>query len=99
MLLLAVVLPLLGLELLFQLVVLKVALPIFESKLPFRAEKHASDPSAEPVTIGTSFGLRLQGSLFRTFRASPRGVVLFCHELASDRWSALYYCEPLLAAG
>lgn len=99
MFLLAAILPLVGLELLFQLVVLKVALPIFESKPPFRAERHPPDLSAEPITIATSFGLRLQGSLFRTFQGSPRGVVLFCHELASDRWSALYYCEPLLAAG
>lgn len=97
--LIAIVLTVLALELLFQLVVLKVALPIFESKPPFAAERHSPDHSAEAVTIPTSFGLRLQGSLFRAFQRPPRGLVLFCHELASDRWSALYYCEALLAAG
>jgi pimeloyl-ACP methyl ester carboxylesterase len=89
----------LALEVLFQLLVLKLALPIFESRPPFAAERRAPDPTAEPVSIPTSYGLRLQGSLFRTMKANPRGLVLFCHELDSDRWSALSYCEGLLAAG
>jgi pimeloyl-ACP methyl ester carboxylesterase len=99
MILIAVILPLLALELLFQFVVLKVALPIFEGKPPFGSEQHPHDPSAEPVSIPTSYGLRLQGSLFRTLQGEPRGLVLFCHELESDHWSALSYCEGLLAAG
>jgi pimeloyl-ACP methyl ester carboxylesterase len=93
------VLGLLGLELLFQFVVLKVALPIFEGKPPFGSEHYPHDESAEAVTIPTSYGLRLQGSLFRTLRGRSRGLILFCHELDSDRWSALGYCEGLLAAG
>lgn len=97
--LIAVVLSLVGLELLFQFVVLKVALPIFEGKPPFGAEHYPHDPSAEAITIPTSYGLRLQGSLFRTLQGEPRGLILFCHELDSDRWSALAYCEGLLAAG
>ncbi|MGQ0636694.1 MAG: alpha/beta hydrolase [Planctomycetaceae bacterium] len=96
---LACVSPLFVLDLLFQIVVLRVGLPIFESRPPFRAERHPPDRSAEPISIATSYGLRLQGSLFRTFHAAPRGLVLFCHELDSDRWSAALYCEGLLAAG
>ncbi len=97
--LIAVILSLVGLELLFQFVVLKVALPIFEGKPPFGSEHYPHDPSAEAITIPTSYGLRLQGSLFRTLQGEPRGLILFCHELDSDRWSALAYCEGLLAAG
>lgn len=97
--LIAILLPLIGLELLFQFVVLKVALPIFEGKPPFGSEHYAQDPSAEAISIPTSFGLRLQGSIFHTLQAQPRGLILFCHELESDRWSALSYCEGLLAAG
>lgn len=97
--LIALVLCVIGLELLFQFVVLKLALPIFERKPPFGGERYPSDPSAEPITIPTSYGLRLQGSLFRTLQERPRGLILFCHELDSDRWSALAYCEGLLAAG
>jgi pimeloyl-ACP methyl ester carboxylesterase len=51
------------------------------------------------LTITTSSGLKLQGSLFRTLQEQPRGLILFCHELDSNRWSALYYCEGLLAEG
>jgi uncharacterized protein len=97
--LIAFVLSLVGLELLFQFVVLKVALPIFEGKPLFGTEHYPHDPSAEAITIPTSYGLRLQGSLFRTLQGEPRGLILFCHELDSDRWSALAYCEGLLSAG
>jgi uncharacterized protein len=98
-LLLGIILPIIGIELLFQFVVLKVALPIFEGGPPTDAERFPSDPSAEPVSIPTTYGLRLQGSLFRTLQGVPRGLILFCHEHNSDRWSALAYCEGLLAAG
>lgn len=95
----AVLLTLISLELVFQYVVLKASLPIFEGKPPFGTEHHPRDPSAEAIEIPAGSGLVLRGSLFRTLKGEPRGLILFCHELDSDRWSALSYCEGLLAAG
>lgn len=94
-----VVLLLLVFELLLQFLVIRVALPIFDGGAPLQAERFPADPSAESLTIATSSGLRLAGSLFRTLQGEPRGLILFCHEFNSDRWSALSYCEGLLAAG
>lgn len=89
----------LGLEILFQLLVLKFALPIFESRPLIGAELYPPLPDVEPLTIPTPDGLKLAGSLFRTSHDVPRGVVLFCHEFDSNRWSASHYCEGLLASG
>lgn len=97
--LIAVVLVLVGLEILFQLFVLKFALPIFENRPPFGAELFPPLPTAEAVTITTKDGLSLAGNLLTTPNPSLRGVILFCHELDSNRWSAASYCEGLLAAG
>ncbi|MGE5193572.1 MAG: alpha/beta hydrolase [Deltaproteobacteria bacterium] len=98
-LLIAVVLLLLAAEVLFQIVALKLSLPIFEHRPPISAELYPPDSSAEQVAITTRDGLRLAGSWWRTSHDVPRGVILFCHELDSNRWSALAYCEGLLAAG
>ena len=95
----AVVLLLLAAEILFETVAVRLSLPIFEHRPPISAELFPADPSAESVAIRTRDGLALAGSWLRTDQDSPRGVVLFCHELDSNRWSALAYCEGLLAAG
>ncbi len=97
--LIAVVLLLLAAEILFEIVAVKLSLPIFEHRPPISAELFPADPLAEPVTFTTRDGLRLAGSWWRTSHDTPRGVILFCHELDSNRWSALAYCEGLLAAG
>src|SRR5579863_377059 len=97
--LIIVVLVLIALEILFQLLVLKFSLPIFEHRPPIGAELYPPVPDAEQVTIVTKDGLALAGSLLAARGDSPRGVILFCHELDSNRWSALSYCEGLLAAG
>jgi uncharacterized protein len=89
----------LALEILFQLLVLKFALPIFESRPLIGAELYPPVPDAEPLAIPTPDGLQLAGSLFRTSHDAPRGIILFCHEFDSNRWSASYYCEGLLASG
>ena len=95
----AVLLTLVSLELLFLYIVLKSSLPIFENMPPFAAEQYPQDPSAEPIAFRTPSGMTLRGSLFRTLKGEPRGLIVFCHELGSNRWSALSYCEGLLAAG
>jgi pimeloyl-ACP methyl ester carboxylesterase len=97
--LIIVVLVLTVLEILFQLLVLKFSLPIFENRPPIGAEIFPPQPSAEAVTMVTKDGVALAGNLLSAPHDEPRGVILFCHELDSNRWSAAYYCEGLLAAG
>jgi pimeloyl-ACP methyl ester carboxylesterase len=97
--LIVVVLLLLAGEILFEGVALKMSLPIFEDRPPISAELYPADPAAEQATITTGDGLSLAGSWWRTSHDIPRGVILFCHELDSNRWSAMAYCEGLLAAG
>jgi pimeloyl-ACP methyl ester carboxylesterase len=86
-------------EILFHLLVLKISLPIFEQRPPIGAELFPAVPGAEAITIKTRDGLSLAGNLLRTTRESARGIILFCHEMDSNRWSAASYCEGLLAAG
>lgn len=93
------ILVLLGPEIVWQVLVVKFSIPIFETRPLLAVESFPSDPSAEPVAIPTRDGLSLAGSLLRTQRDTPRGIILFCHEFDSSRWSALPYCEGLLAAG
>lgn len=97
--LISVVLVLIVLEILFQLLVLKFSLPIFEHRPPIGAELFPPQPGAEAVTFVTSDGVTLVGNLLVASAASPRGVILFCHEMDSNRWSVVSYCEGLLAAG
>jgi pimeloyl-ACP methyl ester carboxylesterase len=97
--LIIVIVVLIVVEVLFQLLVLKVALPIFENRPPIGAELFPPQPAAEAVTIVTKDGVSLAGNLLSTPHASPRGVILFCHEMDSNRWSAAFYCEGLLSAG
>jgi pimeloyl-ACP methyl ester carboxylesterase len=97
--LIALVLGILALDVLVRMLVLRLAVPIFESRPLLGAELYPPDPSAESFTIRTRDGVDLAASLFRTGRGAPRGLVLFCHELDSNRWSAPAYCEGLLAAG
>lgn len=93
------ILGIVALELFVRAAVLKLAVPIFESRPLLGAEIYPADPDVESFSIATSDGLTLAASLFRTAREVPRGLVLFCHELDSNRWSAPAYCEGLLAAG
>jgi uncharacterized protein len=95
----AVILILLAPDILFHILAVRFSLPIFEHRPPISAELYPADPSAESTTFVTRDGLRLAGSWWRTPRDDPRGVILFCHELDSNRWSARTYCDGLLAAG
>jgi pimeloyl-ACP methyl ester carboxylesterase len=97
--LIAVLLFLLAAEVVFETLAIRFSLPIFEHRPPISAELYPADPSAESATFHTRDGLALAGSWWRTGLEHPRGVILFCHELGSNRWSALAYCEGLLAAG
>jgi uncharacterized protein len=88
-----------GIEILYHLLSIKFGVPIFEGKPPFAIERYPSDPSAEQFSFPTSHGLRLQGTLFRSSDPTPRGLILFCHEFDSNRWSARHYCQGLLDVG
>lgn len=52
---------------------------------------HCGGPigGGEDVEFVAVDGVRLQGTYLPTTRSRRRGVVIFCHELNGDRWSAL----------
>ena len=72
---------------------------IFEEAPFFAATLEEPSPDAEEVCFGTSDGLTLRGSYWPTTAPERQGVLLFCHEFTSHRWSCRPYCEPLRAAG
>jgi pimeloyl-ACP methyl ester carboxylesterase len=88
---------------LFELVLVwaavRAALPMLAQHPPFSVEQFPPDPGAEEVSIRVPGGYRLQGALFRSPAWQSRGLIIFCHECTSDRWSAAWYCEGLLRAG
>jgi pimeloyl-ACP methyl ester carboxylesterase len=61
--------------------------------------------SSQPVSGGeeclfrTADGLTLQGAYFATPASERLGVIAFCHELTSDRWSAMRYLSDLRERG
>jgi pimeloyl-ACP methyl ester carboxylesterase len=72
---------------------------IFEDKpmfLPLRAPRAEG---AEDVTLTTEDGLTLAGSYLPRRTAGRTGVLVFCHEYLSDRWSALPYLDGLRDLG
>ncbi len=97
--LIALITTVLALDVLVRLTAVKVALPFFETRPLLGAELYPPDPSAEQVAVHTPEGLSLAASLLRTPSPHVRGLILFCHELDSNRWSAQAYCEGVLAAG
>jgi len=86
-------------ELLLVLAAVRAALPMLSQQPPFSVEQFPPDPEAEDVSIPVPGGYRLRGALLRSNAWEPRGLIVFCHECTSDRWSATWYCEGLLRAG
>jgi dipeptidyl aminopeptidase/acylaminoacyl peptidase len=72
---------------------------IFEERPLFVIPRGTPAEDAEDVRLATPDGRTLRGCYLRTPRAARRGVILFGLEFGSDRWSAVSYCEKLLAAG
>lgn len=72
---------------------------IFEERPFFVTEEGVPFADAEAVSFGTEDGMTLQGSYWRCGGASRRGLIVFCHEFLSNRWSAAEYCAPLHEAG
>lgn len=78
---------------------LGVIVRIFEEKPLFIVPRGQPIPGSEEIRFRTSDDLCLAGSYLHTSAAQRRGVILFCPEFGSDRWSAGAYCERLLAHG
>ena len=72
---------------------------IFEEKpmfLPLRVKPAAGN---EDVSFRTPTGVALIGTYFKARTASRVGVLVFCHEYLSDRWSVLPYADHLRDLG
>jgi pimeloyl-ACP methyl ester carboxylesterase len=72
---------------------------IFEEKpvfLPLRVEP---EQGGEDVRFSTSDNVTLAGTYYSARTAQRVGVMVFCHEFLSDRWSFAHYCEGLRDRG
>ncbi len=72
---------------------------IFQERPIFQPTQQEPDKSAEDVALVTDDGLQLKGSWLPSRTARSVGIIIFCHEFLSNRWSARRYCEPLREAG
>lgn len=73
---------------------------IFENVPPFGVVPAEHSPHARKISIRTSDGLNLAGSLHPPGCGNePRGLVIFCPELNGNHWMATHYCHGLLANG
>ena len=86
-------------EVLVQWNAVRVVLALIENSPPFRVESLPLDPDAEPFSIKTRDGIMLRGSLYRHTEQTPRGLIVFCPEFASNHRSAMLYCSALARAG
>lgn len=77
----------------------RVVLALIENSPPFRVESLPPDPDAEPFAVRTPDGITLRGCLYRHTERTPRGVIVFCPEFASNHRSAMLYCSALSRAG
>lgn len=82
-----------------QLATVRSVMRMFEHAPPLNAQEHALDPRAERILIETTDDLTLHGSLYMPTDQPARGLILFCHELGGDHWSALAYAGGLYRAG
>lgn len=68
---------------------------IFEEKPLFLPLRVARAEDAEDVRFTTRDGLTLVGSYLKTRATRRAGVLVFCHEFLSDRWSVQPYLDHL----
>ncbi|WP_165222618.1 alpha/beta hydrolase [Aquisphaera insulae] len=57
------------------------------------------EDEGEPVTFASGDGISLAGSYLRRHTRDRAGVLVFCHEYLSDRWSYLPYADHLRDRG
>ena len=72
---------------------------IFEESPLFAPTEGVPHPASEEVEFSTADGLTLRGSYMRAASAKPKGLIVFCHEFLSDRWSGVAYWEFLQQDG
>lgn len=86
-------------DVLIQWNAVRVVLALIENAPPFRVESLPPDPDAEPFSVQTLDGITLRGCLYRHTEQTPRGLIVFCPEFASNHRSAMLYCSALSRAG
>ncbi len=86
-------------DVLIQWHAVRVVLALIENSPPFRIESLPPDPDAEPFSVRTVDGVTLRGCLYRHTEQTPRGLIVFCPEFASNHRSAMLYCSALSRAG
>ena len=72
---------------------------IFEEKPMFLPLRVSPIEGGEDARFRTKDGLTLVGTYFKARTARRSGVVVFCHEYLSNRWSALPYTDHLRDQG
>jgi uncharacterized protein len=72
---------------------------IFEVRPVFLPLRVTPEDVGETVSFTTEDGLRLEGSYLRRRHDDRVGLLVFCHEYLSDRWSYLPYLDYLRDAG
>ncbi len=87
-------------DLLIHLYAVRIGLPLFESPLPFAPRTVERDPHATDFEFASLDGRRrLKGSYLAPAQSPPTALILFCHELDGNRWTAGHYGEGLLLTG
>lgn len=82
-----------------QLAISRAVMRMLENAPPLNAGDFGADSRATELSFATEDRLSLQACHFKQTERPSRGLVLFCHELGGNRWSAMSYCEGLFAAG
>ena len=72
---------------------------IFEEKPLFLPLALAAAGRAASESVSAPDGLELAGTYFRAATAERVGVLVFCHEYLSDRWSFRPYADHLRDLG
>ncbi len=68
---------------------------IFEEKPVFLPLRVDPKPDGEEVGFASNDGIELAGTYYRAPTSRRAGVIVFCHEYLSDRWSFRPYTDPL----
>jgi uncharacterized protein len=76
-----------------------VIIRIFQAQPLFMPLKVTPVERGESVDFQTADGLRLSGSYLRARTDEQAGVVVYCHEYLSDRWSFCPYVDHLRDLG
>lgn len=82
-----------------QLAISRAVMRMLENAPPLNAGDFDADSRATELSFETEDGLTLQACHFKQVDRPSRGLIVFCHELGGNRWSAMSYGEGLFAAG